>query len=358
MKPLKAAVIGYSLEFKKPAKTSRDTLTDHKVYYLVMWEEGSPEIQGIGECAIIPGLSIEDPGSYETQLNLLCSLINETGRADVDFDFDQHPSIEFGLEMAIMDLENGGRREYFEENEFFNSERDIAINGLVWMGPSTDMVEQIDRILSKDFDVVKLKVGALELSEEISVLRYIRSKYNASEVEIRLDANGSFPADQALDIIKKFAEFEIHSIEQPIAAGQAEAMAALIKESPIDIALDEELIGIVSYDEKEALVKSIMPEYLILKPSLLGGFAACEEWMEIADSLHIGYWVTSALESNIGLNAIAQFVSEQDLTAPQGLGTGSLYRNNIPSPLVVEGGFLSYNEDFEWDLSLIESELI
>lgn len=350
MERLSAEFIKHSLQFKKPAKTSRDTLTEKPTYYLVLREGEDSETYGIGECSFIPGLSIDNPDDYESQLALLCTKINEGGSADVDFDFDAYPSIEFGLEMAIMDLENGGKREYFEDNDFYAGDRDIAINGLVWMGSTANMTEQIDTLLSKDFKVIKLKVGSLDLGEEMTLLKYIRNKYNSSEVEIRLDANGAFEPDQALEALKKLAEFDIHSIEQPIKPGNPEALAELVKQSPIDIALDEELIGVTDYEEKKALLKTIRPEYIIIKPSLLGGFGLSEEWIEIADELHISYWITSALESNIGLNAIAQWVEDLDLTRPQGLGTGTLFTNNVRSPMVMDQGFLKYDTDRDWDL--------
>lgn len=354
MENLTAEFVKHSLVFKKPATTSRNTLTEKESYFLVLREKGNSDVMGIGECSMINGLSIDNPNEYESQLSLLCSKINETGSADVDFDFDAFPSIEFGLEMAIMDLENGGKRCYFEDNDFFNSEREIAINGLVWMGSATEMTEQIDKLLSKEYKVIKLKVGNLDIKEEVAILKYIRAKYTANEVEIRLDANGAFSPDEALEKIKVFAEFDIHSIEQPIAAGQWDAMAKLVKDSPIDIALDEELIGITDPEEKEKLLKKIRPQYIIIKPSLLGGFGLSEEWMDIAADLLIGYWVTSALESNIGLNAIAQWVSDLDLTRPQGLGTGSLFKNNVKSPLVIDEGFLKYDAERDWSLEILE----
>ncbi|MCB0736718.1 MAG: o-succinylbenzoate synthase [Bacteroidetes bacterium] len=353
MTRLTAEYITHTLNFKKPAKTSRDTLTTKQTFFLVLREEGNDDVFGIGECSYIAGLSRDDASQYENHLKLLCDLINEEGNADVDFDFDAFPSMEFGLEMAIMDLENGGKRQYFDENEFFLSERDIAINGLVWMDAATEMVSQIDELLANDFKVLKLKVGALDLAEEIGVLRYIRSKYTAAEVEIRLDANGAFTPENALGILNKLAEFDIHSIEQPIKPGQWEAMAQLVKDSPIDIALDEELINITDPDEKEQMLKAIRPQYIIIKPTLLGGFGLSEEWMEIADELLIPYWVTSALESNIGLNAIAQWVADLDLTRPQGLGTGQLYGNNFKSPLIIDKGFLRYDDSRDWHLDAI-----
>ena len=354
MENLTAEFVKHPLVFKKPAKTSRDTLSEKTTYYLLLRNEANSDTYGLGECAYIEGLSIDNPADYESQLALLCTKINEAGTADVDFDFDAYPSIEFGLEMAIMDLENGGERCYFEDSEFFNSERDIAINGLIWMDTSTAMTKQIDDLLSKDFKVIKLKIGALKFADEVALVKYIRSKYSVNEVEIRLDANGAFSPDDALEKIKKLAEYDIHSIEQPIAAGQYEAMAELVKNSPIDIALDEDLIGINDPEKKEELLKKIRPEYLIIKPSLLGGFGLSEEWMDLADKYHISYWVTSALESNVGLNAIAQWVGDLDLTRPQGLGTGTLFSNNVKSPLVLDQGFLKYDQDRDWDVSFLD----
>lgn len=353
MERISAEFVKHTLEFKQPARTSRDTLTTKNSYFLLLRDGDDDETIGIGECSFIDGLSIDDGSQYENQLQRLCDLINESGSADVDFDFDAFPSIEFGLETAIMDLEAGGKRLYFEENAFFEGDRDIAINGLVWMDGAPEMVTQIDELLAKDFKVIKLKVGAIDLAEEIGVLRYIRSKHSAAEVEIRLDANGAFTPENALGALKKLAEYDIHSIEQPLKPGQWEAMAELVKESPIDIALDEELIGVTDPDKKSELLKTIRPQYIIIKPTLLGGFQWSEEWMELADELHIDYWVTSALESNIGLNAIAQWVADIDLTRPQGLGTGKLFKNNFMSPLVIEEGFLKYDDRRDWDLTAI-----
>ncbi|MGB0430114.1 MAG: o-succinylbenzoate synthase [Bacteroidia bacterium] len=354
MENLTAEFVKHTLTFKTPATTSRNTLTEKDTYFLIISSKNDPDVVGIGECSFIKGLSIENAEEYEAQLALLCAKINNEGTADVDIDFDAFPSIEFGLEMAIMDLENGGERCYFEDNDFYAGERDIAINGLVWMGSATEMSTQIDNILSKEFKAIKLKIGAIDFKEEVALIKYIRTKYDSTEVEIRLDANGAFTPDEALEKLKVLAEYDIHSIEQPIAAGNWEAMAQLVKKSPIDIALDEELIGITSYEDKEKLLKAIRPEFIIIKPSLLGGFGLSEEWMDIADDLHIGYWITSALESNIGLNAIAQWVSDLDQTRPQGLGTGSLYSNNIKSPLIIDSGFLRYDVDRDWDLDLLD----
>lgn len=354
MEKLTAEFVKHTLDFIKPAKTSRDTLTEKACYFIILRDSSNTDIEGIGECSFIKGLSIDNPEDYENQLALLCTKINDEGTADVDFDFDAYPSIEFGLEMAIMDLENGGKRMYFKESEFFLGNRGIAINGLVWMSSPTDTIKQIDDLTAKDFKTLKLKVGANTLTEDLTVLKYIRSKFKAGELEMRLDANGGFTPENAVAMLTQLAEYDIHSIEQPIKAGQWEAMAELIKASPIDIALDEELIGITDPKEKEKMLKAIRPQYIIIKPSILGGFGLAEEWMEIADDLLIPYWVTSALESNIGLNAIAQWVTDLELTRPQGLGTGKLYSNNIKSPLVIEEGFLQYNTDRDWDLSAID----
>lgn len=354
MENLTAEFVTHNLVFKKPAKTSRNTLTQKETYYIVLRNDDDSDVFGLGECSFIDGLSIDNAHEFEAQLALLCTRINETGNADVDFDFDAFPSIEFGLEMAIMDLENGGKRCYFDDNDFFNGERDIAINGLVWMGSATEMSDQIDNLLGRDFKAIKLKIGAIDFKEEVALIKYIRNKYNSTEVEIRLDANGAFSREEALEKLKVLSEYDIHSIEQPIAAGNWEAMAELVKKSPIDIALDEELIGITDPKEKEKLLKTIRPQYIIIKPSLLGGFGLSEEWMELADELHISYWVTSALESNIGLNAISQWVSDLDLTRPQGLGTGSLYTNNVKSPLVIDTGFLKYDLERDWSLDVLD----
>jgi o-succinylbenzoate synthase len=257
----------------------------------------------------------------------------------------EFPSISFAFETALLDLKNGGSRIVFE-NEFIKG-KSLPINGLIWMGGMDFMLEQISRKIEQGFQCIKIKVGGLNFERECDVLGYIRSKYFDKDIMLRLDANGAFKAEEALNKLKALAEFNIHSIEQPIKQGLKE-MAMLCKESPIPIALDEELTGVYDRTEKETLLKRINPQYIILKPTLHGGFKGCDEWIALAESLNIKWWITSALESNIGLNAICQFTEKYNVTLPQGLGTGMLYENNFPSPLEVAGDKILYNLGKDW----------
>ncbi|MGD1840471.1 MAG: o-succinylbenzoate synthase [Thermonemataceae bacterium] len=262
----------------------------------------------------------------------------------------QHfPAIHFALEIAFQDLQQGGKRQLFE-NDFSNGTAPIPINGLIWMGPKSIMLQQIKEKLAAGDRCIKLKIGAIDFEEELALLKYIRTQFGSEEVIVRVDANGAFKPEEALEKLKRLAELALHSIEQPIATQQWEKMAKLCEQSPLPIALDEELIGVV---DRKALLATIQPQYIILKPSLLGGWAASEAWIALAKKHNIGWWMTSALESNIGLNAIAQFTGNLSLhpTATyQGLGTGQLYHNNIPSPLEVNGGWLHYRSHVNWEV--------
>ena len=254
--------------------------------------------------------------------------------------------------MAFLDLANGGKRITYSR-EFIENASRIPINGLVWMGDKSFMFEQIKNKLNAGFQCIKMKIGAINFKEECELLRYIRQQFSADEIILRVDANGAFQPQEALEKLKQLAEYDIHSIEQPIKQGQWPEMAELCLKTPLPIALDEELIGIYSHTEKAQLLKNIKPQYIILKPSLMGGFKSADAWIEHAETQHIGWWMTSALESNIGLNAIAQFTAKHQVNVPQGLGTGQLFHNNIASPLSIEQGQIFYDTTKTWDLSYI-----
>jgi L-alanine-DL-glutamate epimerase-like enolase superfamily enzyme len=347
---LKASWFKYKLIFELPAGTSRGIMHEKDTWFLHIWDEQHPEIVGIGECSLLKELSFDDRPDYEEQLAWLCKHINDDPlylkKNLVDW-----PSIRFGLETALADLKGGGTRILFP-SAFTMGEKAIPINGLVWMGDKDFMLKQIEEKLKQGYTAIKLKVGAIDFESECALLGYIRKEYDQSKISIRLDANGAFSAEDVFQKLKTLSQYQIHSIEQPVAAGQPELMGEVCLKSPIPIALDEELIGIHSMDIKRQLLETLRPQYIILKPSLLGGFAACNEWISLAAEMNIGWWVTSALESNIGLNAIVQWTATLGNLLPQGLGTGSLYLNNIPAPLKVKNGFLHYIPNEEWDLTL------
>jgi o-succinylbenzoate synthase len=341
---MKARAVKHTLLFKRPSGTSRGVLTEKDTYFLILEANGK---QGIGECGLLKGLSIDDVPEYEAILEELCNqLNNNTLDSTLIKNF---PSLQMGLEMAQESLQADSPFLLYP-SDFTKSISSIPINGLVWMGKFDFMQAQIEEKLTQGFRCVKLKIGALDFSKELLLLEQIRKHFTAQQIEIRVDANGAFSSESALDKLKILTQFELHSIEQPIAAGQHEHMRILCEQSPLSIALDEELIGVSSM-QKEALLDKIRPQYIILKPSLLGGFAASLEWIQLAEARQIGWWVTSALESNIGLNAIAQWTATLTTDRPQGLGTGGLYTNNIPSPLVVENGYLRYDSRQQWQFN-------
>lgn len=325
--------------FKNPSGTSRGILTEKHSWFIELVDEENIAVIGLGECSIIPGLSpdFSDFENYERKLNEVCSNIEKyLSNFDLLIDF---PSILFGIETAFLDLKNGGQRLIFK-NKFSEGKQKIAINGLIWMGDALFMKEQIEQKLADGFSCLKMKIGAIDFQTELKILESIRNRFSASEITLRVDANGAFSYPNALEKLNDLDQFDLHSIEQPIQIGQWENMRQLCSSSKIPIALDEELIGIQTIDEKKNLIEKIQPQYIILKPSLHGGIKGCREWIQIAEEKCIPWWITSALESNIGLNAIAQFTGEFTTTLPQGLGTGGLYTNNIPSRLHIENGEL------------------
>jgi o-succinylbenzoate synthase len=327
----------YKLQFKRPASTSRGTYKARTVWFLMLEENGNT---GIGECAPLPGLSKETPEEVESLLNEITeNPLRYVKNADLT---KKISSVHFALETAFQDLQNGGRQLLFPSG-FTEGKQGIPINGLIWMGEPEFMLQQIQEKLYAGFRCIKLKIGSLDFEKELEILSSIRKKYDAKQVTLRVDANGAFQPDEAMEKLQKLAQFDLHSIEQPIAAGQWKEMAAVCKTSPVPVALDEELIGIHDKNKKEKLLDTVRPQFIILKPSLHGGFSGCEEWMELAENRSIGWWVTSYLESDIGLNAIAQWTFRQNAKGHQGLGTGQLFTNNIPSPLEIRGEKLWYN---------------
>lgn len=337
--------IPYELNFKRPAGTSRGVLRTKKSWFLI--HEG-PEGIAIGECGIFAGLSAEDKPEYE---GVLLASIDRHAQGALDLEsLRDWPSIRCGWEMLLADMASGGRHQYFDLSPGA-SRRPIPINGLVWMGPKDDMAAQIAEKIAAGFSCVKLKIGAIDLADELALLGSIREEFSAKEIELRVDANGAFTADEALEVLKRLSEHDIHSIEQPIRQGQWDEMARLCAESPVPIALDEELIGLHDLEEKRKLIEHIAPQYIILKPSLHGGFSGSDEWIDLAQAQGTPWWATSALESNVGLSAIAQWLASKDNPLPQGLGTGALYTNNIPAPHGVLDGHFHLQLDGHWDLS-------
>jgi len=346
---VQAKYIRHPLKLYRPAGTSRGVIHQKECWYVKLVDETG--VTGLGEVSFIPGLSVEDPEEIEIQLDHVCKLISR-GEMDPAQELPALPGIQFALESAMMDLEKGGERLLFP-SDYTGGKAGILINGLIWMGDRSFMKRQIRDKLNQGFRVLKMKVGALDEKKELEVLSWIRSEYGTGDLEIRLDANGAWHAEEAPVRISRFAAFGIHSIEQPIGPDQIDAMADLCKDPDIPVALDEELIGISSPENRRAIMEKIRPAYIILKPGLLGGFSVAEQWIELAQDVRTGWWITSALESSIGLNAISQWTYQLDVSMPQGLGTGMLYSNNIQSPLQMEGNRLWYRPEMGWDLSSI-----
>ena len=345
---MKASYKKYTLNFKRPSGTSRGVLTTKETWFLILEEENN---FGIGECGILRTLSIDDRPDYEEKLKWTCQNIH-LPKDELLAELVEFPSIQFGVEMALLSLQSQDPFQLFP-SAFTNGEKGIPINGLIWMGEEAFMHEQIQQKLEQGFSCIKLKIGAIDFDKEIALLQSIRKKYSASEIELRVDANGAFQPQEALQKLQRLSELDLHSIEQPIKQGQFSEMAKLCAKTPLPIALDEELIGVFSVTKKEELLQTIQPQYIILKPSLIGGFKGTQEWIDLAEKQNIGWWITSALESNIGLNAISQFTFMQDSNMPQGLGTGSLYTNNIESPLMVKGEYITYAPEKTWDVNSI-----
>lgn len=328
----------YLLKFNEPGGTSRGVLTEKITCIMRLFDENDPSQFGIGEAAIFPGLSPEADDRFFYKLMELQANVR-LGRAT---DLSKFPSLQCGFEQAIRDFTGGCQGVYYE-SPFVHGESSIEINGLVWMGDYDQMVERIERKLQAGFKCIKLKIGAIDWRKEVDMIEYIRNRYDRNRIEIRVDANGGFSMDNALPRLQRLADLDVHSIEQPIKAGTPALMRFLCDVSPLPIALDEELIGKFANEQKAATLDEIRPAYIVLKPTLVGGFSGATEWIELAEQRGIGWWITSSLESNIGLNALAQWVATLHTSMPQGLGTGGVFSNNFHSPLSLQGDKLKYD---------------
>lgn len=355
---LKADYLKYTLHFRFEAGTSRGTLTEKTSYVIRLFDDENPSLIGYGECGPLKGLSYDDRPDFEEQLGHYCREFTDLDLQLFSWNVPivlnqvispQFPSILFGFETAMLDYLGGGQH-ILKKSDFTAGHRSLPINGLVWMGSTVFMQQQIDEKLQSGYTTLKLKIGANDFEQECELLAQIRNRFSADRITLRVDANGAFQPDDVMTKLERLATYNLHSIEQPIRAGQPDLLADLCRHTPLPIALDEELIGQMEYVHKFRLLKKIQPQFIVLKPTLLGGFRHCDEWIELAGRLNIGWWLTSALESNIGLNAIAQYTAQFKHLLPQGLGTGQLYHNNVDSPLVVNGGQLRYNPAHSWNL--------
>ena len=359
-----------TLHFKQPAGTSRGVYTTRHSYYLTLTSDELPGVEGVGECATLPDLSCDAKPEYAVTLRQVCQMVEQMGRIPYDM-IRAYPSITFGLETAFASFFDAAKK-FLEivpaegassssemlkqkgvsvpagmenltdlfDSPFGRGEEGITINGLVWMGTYEEMLARLEEKLQAGFHCVKLKIGAIDFFKELDLIKRIRDVYTQQQVELRVDANGGFLPENAMSQLEALAKYDIHSIEQPIKQHQWPKMAQLCRETPLPIALDEELIGVNVRSMKEALLDTIRPQYIILKPSLHGGIYGCNEWIQLASQRGIGSWITSALESNIGLHAIAHYAAKvygPNVEMPQGLGTGQLFTDNIPMPLEIRG---------------------
>jgi len=354
--PIKASYCKHTLNFKFDAGTSRGILKTKDSFYIKLYDESNSSKFGIGEASPLKGLSIDFRYDFEAFLRIFIIKFNQETLAEKQIWeaiysplFDKWPSIRFAFEMALFDLKNGGQRTLFK-NDFSQKKAEIEINGLIWMGDEAFMSKQIVEKLKAGFRTIKMKIGAIDFDAEYQLLKTIRANFSADELTLRVDANGAFEKDEAKEVLKALAKLDIHSIEQPIKAGQWENMAELCAFTPTPIALDEELIH-VPLEEQENLLDTIKPQFSIFKPTLLGGFRSTDRWIELVKRKNISWWITSALEANVGLNAICQYTYSTNNVLPQGLGTGSLFENNIPCPLNVAHGFITLNGKDEWDFT-------
>jgi o-succinylbenzoate synthase len=347
---MKASFKKYTLNFKQASGTSRGIYTTRDSWFIFLSDGINT---GIGECAPLPDLSIESLNKMSTKLLQVC---DESGFfSQFPDELRAWPSIRFGLETALLDLKNGGNQILFP-SAFTRGEAGIPINGLIWMDTPERMKQQIRTKLETGFRCIKMKIGALDFETEFELLKAIRSEFSPEEITLRVDANGAYSFQTALENLKRLSDLQIHSIEQPIEAGRWNEMAELCRQSPVPIGLDEELIGISGRSEMQKLLETIRPAYLILKPSLHGGFAGCEKWIDQAEKYGTNWWITSALESNIGLNAIAQWTFQLKAKGEQGLGTGQLFTNNFDSPLEISGEQLWYRPEKKWELGDLTKE--
>jgi o-succinylbenzoate synthase len=344
---MKATYQKYILNFKQASGTSRGVLKTKETWFLILEKDGKI---GVGECGLFRGLSIDDVPQYEDILKWTCLNIHLGLQVLLD-ELYKFPSIQFGLETAFASFESESTFELFP-SEFTNGTDNIPINGLIWMGTESFMKQQIKDKIEAGFSCIKMKIGAIDFQTELQLLKSIRKEFSSKDIELRVDANGAFLPSEALEKLKKLSELDLHSIEQPLKQGQIEEMTDLCAKTPLPIALDEELIGVFSKEKKKVLLETIKPQYIILKPSLVGGFSGSKEWIYLAEKQKLGWWITSALESNVGLNAIAQWTFTLKSTLPQGLGTGSLFTNNFDSPLQVKNGTLQYEKNKTWNFNL------
>lgn len=342
---MKASFFPYQLQFKLASGTSRGVLKTKDTWFIKIKDEGAV---GIGECGMFRGLSCDDRPDFEAKLQWACKNI-DLGLEHLLTALVEFPSIQFGLEMAFSDLKSKTPRILFP-SKFTSGTDFITINGLIWMGDEQFMKTQIRSKLDAGFNCIKIKIGALDFATELALIKSIRNEYDANTIEVRVDANGAFSPLEAMEKLKRLSDYDLHSIEQPISAGQYAAMAELCAKTPLPIALDEELIGIHDVTKQKQLLQTINPQYIILKPTLVGGFRGSQSWINLAENQSIGWWVTSALESNIGLNAIAQWTYHLGVKRPQGLGTGGLFTNNMDSPLTIKNGHLTYMPLNKWNI--------
>lgn len=337
----KLQIIPRTLHFKQPAGTSRGIYTTRRVWYLIVTDTATGQY-GIGECAPLPALSCDDLPEYETILQMHCRHVEETGSIDYK-SLRPYPSMLFGLETAMQHLHAGSLQLW--HTPFSQGQQGIPINGLIWMGSFEEMYRRIEEKMKAGFRCIKLKIGAIDFDKELELLSFIRQHFTPEQIQLRVDANGAFSPEDALHKLTQLSTFQLHSIEQPIRAGQWQAMQQLCASTPLPIALDEELIGVNDRASKIELLDTIRPQYIILKPSLHGGIKGSQEWIELAAERGIGSWITSALESNVGLNAIAQWCATLQPVLPQGLGTGLLFTDNIGYPLHIKGDCLWYHPE-------------
>ncbi len=339
MKNIKIKVDKRILDFKTPAGTSRGVYNTRTIWLITIADKSNSCHYGIGECAPLPDLSCDFNQDYNSKLNYFCQKIESDGSSDFE-ELRPYPSILFGFETAIRHYE---RKDYaLWDTPFSRGEKGILTNGLIWMDSIEKMAEQVKEKIEAGFKCIKLKIGAQNFEDELNILKQIRKSYSSDQLTIRVDANGAFSTAEALFKMEELNKLGIHSIEQPIKSGNRKSLSEIIKKSQLPVALDEELIGINTSEEKVKLLDTVKPEYIVLKPSLHGGFTGCEEWIDIAEKRNIGWWITSALESNIGLNAIAQWCANLDNDTYHGLGTGKLFKNNIDIPLEIIGERLWY----------------
>ena len=336
----KITITSKLLHFLQPAGTSRGVYNTRLSFYLKLTSDEQPDVVGVGECATLPDLSCDamPPNEYERKLRPFCDEYEHTGVIDYEA-MRAYPSMLFGLETAVAQFNAKGSLNFFN-TPFGRGEEGIPINGLVWMGTFEEMFERLEAKLKAGFRCVKLKIGAIDFDRELQLIRHIRSTFSRKDVELRVDANGGFTPEEALSRMEALVQYDIHSIEQPIKQHQWTEMARLCAATPLPIGLDEELIGVNERQKKIELLDTIRPQYIVLKPSLHGGMAGTAEWIQLARERNIGSWITSALESNVGLNAIAQLTASiygTNIRHAQGLGTGQLFADNIEMPLKVVG---------------------